>query len=218
MSADQMEVVENLLSCWFSFSMDTYSCSFEPDEDFVSKGIVFDDAPDVFLQSDPAFANAKPVALDEIYLVKALRNKTLDEIIPSEALEFYESCIQMVSKTFIPLLEGFIKNSAQIHKLQNNNQADKLLKFFTLSLHTQPNFGKHPILQKAASDYDAEVTNGLRGIGLQLQKSAQESRDRANQAILQQMKKCKQEFLDQAQADWAQLCYKTSRHNILDQR
>jgi hypothetical protein len=48
MSADQMEVVEKLLPCWFSFSMDTYSCSFEPDEDFVSK--------DLFLMKLPMFS------------------------------------------------------------------------------------------------------------------------------------------------------------------
>ena len=100
MSSDQMEVVEKSLPCWFSFSMDDFSCGFEPDEDFVSKGLVFDDAASDFVQNDPAFANAKPVVLDEVYLVKSLRNKMLDQIIPSEAFEFYESCFQKSFQDF----------------------------------------------------------------------------------------------------------------------
>ena len=78
MSSDQMEVVEKSLPCWFSFSMDDYSCGFEPDEDFVSKGLVFDDAATDFVQHDPAFANAKPVVLDEVYLVKTCKCQNVD--------------------------------------------------------------------------------------------------------------------------------------------
>ena len=51
----------------------------------------------------------------------------LDQIIPSEAFEFYESFVRRYFKTLKPILEGFVKNSAQIQELQNNNQADKLL-------------------------------------------------------------------------------------------
>ena len=114
-------------------------------------------------------------------------------------------------------MASFIKNSAQIQKLQINNQAGRLLKFFSLTLQTKPNFGKHPILQKAASVYDTEATNGLGDIGMQLERDAQTARDKANQEILEQMRNCKNEFLELAEADWARLCYKTSKHNILDQ-
>ena len=204
--------------CWFTFSMDAYSCQFEPDDEFRTKGLVFDDATDDFINIDPAFANTRPVNLDELHLVKCLRTNAVDDNIPAEAFEFYKSCTKNVSDIYMPLLECLIKKSAQIQKLTDSTQAGSLLKFFSLSLQTKPNFGQHPILLTAASAYESSIKPVLRDIGMDLQKEAQLARENANLEILRQMKQCKQDFLDLAQAEWARLNYNMSKHNILDQR
>ena len=222
MSDDGMEPVNTKYPCWFTFSMDDYSCGFRPDPDFQSKGILFEDAPDDFLNMDPTFTNTKPIILDDVSLVNFVRkkttDKTADKTMPPEALEFYEMSITHASETFIALLTSFIKNSSQIQKLESNAENDILPRFFRLTPIEAPNFGKHEILVKAASDYYNQVKIVLRDIGMQLQNDARKAREKANQEILQKMQKCKQEFLDLAEADWTRLCYKTSRHNILDQR
>ena len=222
MSDDGMEPVNTKYPCWFTFSMDDYSCGFRPDPDFQSKGILFEDAPDDFLNMDPTFTNTKPIILDDVSLVNFVRkkttDKTADKTMPPEALEFYEMSITHASETFIALLTSFIKNSSQIQKLESNAENDILPRFFRLTPIEAPNFGKHEILVKAASDYYNQVKIVLRDIGMQLQNDARKAREKANQEILQEMQKCKQEFLDLAEADWTRLCYKTSRHNILDQR
>ena len=222
MSDDGMEPVNTKYPCWFTFSMDDYSCGFRPDPDFQSKGILFEDAPDDFLNMDPTFINTKPIILDDVSLVNFVRkkttDKTADKTMPAEALEFYEMSTTHASQTFIALLTSFIKNSSQIQKLESNAANDILPRFFRLTPIEAPNFGKHEILVKAASDYYNQVKIVLRDIGMQLQNDARKAREKANQEILQEMQKCKQEFLDLAEADWTRLCYKTSRHNILDQR
>ena len=222
MSDDGMEPVNTKYPCWFTFSMDDYSCGFRPDPDFQSKGILFEDAPDDFLNMDPTFTNTKPIILDDVSLVNFVRkkttDKTADKTMPAEALEFYEMSTTHASETFIALLTSFIKNSSQIQKLESNAENDILPRFFRLTPIEAPNFGKHEILVKAASDYYNQVKIVLRDIGMQLQNDARKAREKANQEILQEMQKCKQEFLDLAEADWTRLCYKTSRHNILDQR
>ena len=74
--SDEMEEETTTHPCWFSFSINTYRCDFGPDDEFQSKGSIFDDATAVFVTADPAFANTKPITLDEVHLVKALRTKT----------------------------------------------------------------------------------------------------------------------------------------------
>ena len=156
MSDDGMEPVNTKYPCWFTFSMDDYSCGFRPDPDFQSKGILFEDAPDDFLKIDPTFTNTKPIILDDVSLVNFVRkkttDKTADETMPAEALEFYEMSTTHASKTFIALLTSFIKNYSQIQKLECNAENNIVPRFFRLTPIETPNFGKHEILVKAASD------------------------------------------------------------------
>ena len=136
--------------------MDDYSCGFRPDPDFQSKGILFEDAPDDFLNMDPTFTNTKPIILDDVSLVNFVRkkttDKTADKTMPAEALEFYEMSTTHASKTFIALLTSFIKNYSQIQKLECNAENNIVPRFFRLKPIETPNFGKHEILVKAASD------------------------------------------------------------------
>jgi hypothetical protein len=198
---------------WFNFEIEKFY--FRPDPSFTREGFEFDDT---FLLKDPLCNDSTPAILNEIELVRSLRRGEKCAIIPEEAYEFYAKIKEHTFDEFIALATGLVKNSEQIQKLDFKNSSNTLLKYFELKMSGSPNFGRHPLLQKAALEHEKQMKKDLRDISLQLQKETQIARERANDVMIDKLKCCQKDFSDYGKAFWIELCGKTSKRNILDQR
>ena len=183
---------------WFSFDFSRFD--FRPGNSFTNDGLDFEKT---FQNLDPLTTDT--TILDEAALVKSIRLGERCMIIPDEAHDFYAKIKEHTSEESISLTTGLIKNSEQIKKLDDKCKSNILLKYFDLKLSSSPNFGKHPLLQKAASDHDAELKREFRKISLRTQIATQRARVEANEIVLDKLKRSQEDFLDFGRAQWVEI-------------